>query len=154
MSERSERARSDDASDDAEEPAELEVLDALDALEDFADLSASAPGLDLGSLLASAQAMQQRLMEAQAEIASEVVEGHAGGGMVRVRVSGGLEFESVVISPEVVDRDDVEMLQDLVLAAIRDAVARANELNQSAFGDLGALGGLGGLGGLPDGGSP
>lgn len=141
---------SDQGGDAPEDPVELEVLGAFD---EFADLSEAGPGLDLGSLLASAQAMQQRLIEAQAALASEVVEGHAGGGVVKVRVTGGLEFESVVISPEVVDPNDVEMLQDLVLAAVRDAVARANELNQSAFGDFGALGGLPGLGGMPDSGS-
>ena len=91
--------------------------------------------------------MQQQMMDAQQAAAAEVLEGSAGGGMVRVRVSGGFDFRDVLIDPSVVDPGDVDMLQDLVLAAIRDAVARANELNQQALGGLGGL--LGGLGGLP-----
>jgi len=104
-------------------------------------------GPDLGDLLSQVQQMQQQMMDAQQAAAAEVLEGSAGGGMVRVRVSGGFDFRDVLIDPSVVDPGDVDMLQDLVLAAIRDAVARANELNQQALGGLGGL--LGGLGGLP-----
>ncbi|HSS08577.1 MAG TPA: YbaB/EbfC family nucleoid-associated protein [Acidimicrobiales bacterium] len=100
---------------------------------------------DLGGLLSQMQQMQQQLMEAQESAAAKVVEGSAGGGMVTVKVSGGLEFQDVVINPAVVDPEDVEMLQDLVLAAIRDAVTRANELNRQALGGLGLGGGLEGL---------
>jgi DNA-binding YbaB/EbfC family protein len=91
------------------------------------------------------QQMQQQLMEAQESTAARVVEGRAGGGMVTVKVTGGMEFQDVTIDPSVVDPDDVEMLQDLVLAAIRDAVTRANELNRQALGGLGLGGGLEGL---------
>lgn len=101
---------------------------------------------DMGSLLEQAQAMQRQLVEAQATAAEQVVEGQSGGGVVRVRVDGALGFRSVSIDPEVVDRDDVAMLEDLVVAACNDAVARAQELNRQALGGLG-LGGLGGLGG-------
>jgi DNA-binding YbaB/EbfC family protein len=104
---------------------------------------------NMNDLLKQAQKMQQQLMEAQAAAAEQVVEGQAGGGAVKVTVSGGMEFQSVVIDPSAVDPDDVEMLQDLVLAALHEAVAKVNELSQSAMGglDLGALGGgLGGLG--------
>ena len=104
-------------------------------------------GPDLGDLLSQVQQMQQQMMDAQQAAAAEVLEGSAGGGMVRVRVSGGFDFRDVLIDPSVVDPGDVDMLQDLVLAAIRDGVARANELNQQALGGLGGL--LGGLGGLP-----
>jgi len=98
---------------------------------------------DLSQLLQQAQAMQQQLMEAQAEAAEQVVEGVAGGGVVKVTVTGDMHFESVVIDPDAVDPNDVEMLQDLVLAAIHDAVARVNELQQQSLGGLGgALGGL------------
>ena len=100
---------------------------------------------DLGGLLGQMQEMQQQLMAAQQEAAETAVEGHAGGGMVTIRATGGLDFESVTIDPRVVDPDDIEMLQDLILAAIRDTVARANELNREALGGLGDL--LGGLGG-------
>jgi DNA-binding YbaB/EbfC family protein len=100
---------------------------------------------DLGGLLAQMQQMQQQLMDAQQEAALRVVEGSAGGGAVKVKVTGGLEFEDVTIDPSVVDPDDVEMLQDLVLAAIRDAVTRINDLNREALGGLGLGGDLGGL---------
>jgi DNA-binding YbaB/EbfC family protein len=91
-------------------------------------------GFDLGALLKSAQAMQEQVMAAQSAAADEIVEGHAGGGVVSVTVNGAMEFQSVHIEPKAVDPNDVEMLEDLVLAAIHDAVARVNELNQQAFG--------------------
>jgi len=117
---------------------ELEGIDADEA----GDLSAPG-GFDFGALLAQAQDMQQRLLAAQATVADQVVEGQAGGGVVRVRVSGGLEFQSVQIDPDAVDPGDVEMLQDLVLAAIRDAQAKVGALNAEAMGGFGdALGGL------------
>ena len=110
-----------------------------------------APTPDFGDLLKQAQEMQAQLLSAQQAAAEQVVEGHSGGGVVTVRVTGSMEFQDVVIDPKAVDPDDVEMLQDLVLAAIRDAVARVNELSQQAMGglDLGGLGGLGGLLGGP-----
>jgi DNA-binding YbaB/EbfC family protein len=100
-------------------------------------------GPDFGALLKQAQAMQEQFMQARATAAEAEVEGHAGGGMVRVRVTGGMEFQSVSIDPSVVDPNDVPMLEDLVLAAVRDAVARATELSEKAMGsvDLGPLGG-------------
>jgi DNA-binding YbaB/EbfC family protein len=103
-------------------------------------------GPDLGSLLSQMQQMQQQLMDAQATAAATVVEGRSGGGAVKVTVTGSMAFESVIIDPSVVDPGDIEMLQDLVLAAIRDAVAQANDLNSEALGGIG-LGG-GGLDGL------
>ena len=100
---------------------------------------------DLGGLLSQMQQMQQQLMDAQQAAAGQVVEGRAGGGVVTVTVTGGLEFRDVTIDPSVVDPEDVEMLQDLVLAAVRDAVTRANELNRQALGGLGLGAGLEGL---------
>ena len=109
-------------------------------------------GLDLGGLLASAQEM---MAGAQAA-AEEVVEGSAGGGLVTVRVDGQFTFHDVSISPEAVDPDDVALLEDLVLAALRDAAAKLHEGQQGALGglDLGGidLGGLD-LGGLFGGGA-
>jgi hypothetical protein len=99
---------------------------------------------DINSLLKQAQKMQEQLMEAQAQAAEEVVEGDAGGGVVKVTVTGGLEFRSVSIDPAAVDPDDVEMLEDLVLAAIHDAMSKVQELSNKAMGGL-DLGGLGGL---------
>ncbi len=105
----------------------------------------TADGPDLGGLLSQMQQVQQQLMDAQQSAASEVVEGRSGGGVVTVKVTGGGEFQQVTIDPSVVDPDDVDMLQDLVLAAIRDAVNQANELNRQALGGLGLGGGLEGL---------
>src|SRR5438445_13657113 len=98
----------------------------------------------MGDLLKQAQKMQEQLMEAQAAAAEQVVEGHAGGGVVTVAVTGGMEFQAVHIDPSAVDPDDVGMLEDLVLAAIHDAVAKVNELSQQAMGGL-DIGGLGNL---------
>jgi DNA-binding YbaB/EbfC family protein len=121
---------------------ELEIVGFTDD-----DEASESGGFDLGSLLAQAQSMQQQLMEAQSAVASQVVEGHAGGGVVVVRVTGGFDFQDVRIDPSVVDPDDIEMLQDLVLAALRDALAKVNELNSQTMSQFG--GGLGGaLGGL------
>ncbi len=105
---------------------------------------------DLSGLLAQAQQMQQQMAEAQEEAAATVVEGIAGGGAVRIELTGGLEVRSVTISPEVLADGDVEMLQDLVLAALRDALGQAVELQSGSMPDLGGidLGDLGGLGGL------
>ena len=108
---------------------------------------------DMGSLLGMAMDMQQQLLAAQEQAASTVVEGQAGGGVVRIEVTGGLEFQAVHIDPDAVDPNDVEMLQDLVLAALHDAVTRVNELTQAAnplggmdLGNLDLAGmGLGGL---------
>jgi nucleoid-associated protein EbfC len=102
-------------------------------------------GPDLGGLLSQMQQMQQQLMDAKDNAAAEVVEGRAGGGVVKVKVTGGLDFREITIDRSVVDPDDVDMLQDLVLAAVRDAVDKANELNRQALGGLGLGGGLEGL---------
>ena len=106
---------------------------------------------DMGALLQQAQAMQQQLLEAQAKAQSEEIEVESGGGVVKIRVTGGLEFRSITIDPRIVDPADVELLEDAVLAAIHDAVDAAQALSQEAMG--GAMGGLGlpGLPGLPGG---
>jgi DNA-binding YbaB/EbfC family protein len=102
-------------------------------------------------LLASAQ----QAMAAQADAVKQVVEGTAGGGVVRVEMTGGGEVTGVTLSPQVVDPDDIEMLQDLIVAAIRDATTKVTELQRAALGalgqiDLGSLGGLlGGATGQP-----
>ena len=123
-----------------EEELELVEEDDDDDTEDGAPA-----GFDFSQLLAQAQNMQQQLLDAQAKAAEQVVEGQAGGGVVRIRVTGGFDFQQVTIDPSVVDPADVEMLQDLVLAATRDALAKVNELNQEAMGGLMPGGGLGGL---------
>ena len=99
---------------------------------------------DLGALLEQAQAMQAQLQEAQAAAAEQVVEGRAGGGAVKVKATGSLTIESVSIDPGAVDLDDLSLLEDLVLAATNDALARAQDLTRSALGGL-DLGGAAGL---------
>jgi nucleoid-associated protein EbfC len=96
---------------------------------------------DLGELLRQAQAMQESLSDAQAAVAEEEVQGRSGGGAVTITVTGGMEFRSVSIDPSAVDPSDVTMLEDLVLAALHDAVARVSALNESNLGSVG-LGGL------------
>ncbi|HEX4838623.1 MAG TPA: YbaB/EbfC family nucleoid-associated protein [Solirubrobacteraceae bacterium] len=100
-------------------------------------------------MLKQVQKMQHDMEIAQQELAKETVEASAGGGVVRVAVSGALEVKSVKIAPEAVDSEDVEMLCDLVLAATNEALRSAQELAASRMGavtgglDPGALGGLG-----------
>lgn len=91
---------------------------------------------DIGALLEQAQAMQRHLVEAQEVAAEQVVEGQSGGGAVRVRVTGGLVFQSASITPSALDPTDPGMLEDLVVAACNDAVAKAQDLNQQALGVL------------------
>jgi nucleoid-associated protein EbfC len=98
---------------------------------------------DMNELLQQAMAMQQQLMEAQAQAAEQVVMGAAGGGKVRISMAGTGEVLSVAIDPEVVDPTDVEILEDLVLAAFRDALAKVQDIQSQAMGGL--PGGLGGL---------
>lgn len=102
---------------------------------------------DLGALLKQAQDMQQQLMAAQSQAAAVVVEGQSGGGMVKVTMTAGGEVQGVSIAPDVVNPDDIEMLEDLVTAAIRDAMIKGGEA-QSAAMDLGGGFDLGGLGDL------
>jgi nucleoid-associated protein EbfC len=95
-------------------------------------------------LLKQAQKMQQDMMQAQEALKDETVEASAGGGMVKVTVSGDLDFKSITIDPEAVDPEDVELLQDMVLAAVNEGLRSAQELAASKMG--GIAGGLGGLG--------
>ena len=97
---------------------------------------------NMNQMMKQAQAMQRKLMQAQEELAAKEVSGSAGGGMVTAVVSGGGgEVKSVTINPEAVDPDDVEMLQDLVVAAINEALRAAKELESETMG--GVAGGLG-----------
>jgi len=92
-------------------------------------------------LMKQAQQMQQQMMAAQSELADLEVEGHAGGGLVRATMSGSGELKTLVIDPKSVDPDDVETLQDLIVAAVRDAARAASDLTQEKMGPL--AGGLG-----------
>lgn len=84
--------------------------------------------------LRQAQQMQARIAKIQEELGSEVVEASAGGGAVTVTITGHLRLKSVKISPDVVDPQDVEMLEDLVTAAVNDAVDKAQSLASSRLG--------------------
>ena len=83
------------------------------------------------NMLRQAQQLQARLAKAQEELENAVVEASAGGGAVKVVVTGKLKIQSIEISPEAVDPEDVEMLQDLVMAATNEALDKAQELAQS-----------------------
>lgn len=95
--------------------------------------------VDLGSLLDQAQRLQEQLISAQAAAADTLVEGRAGGGQVVVTMTGEGEPLSVHIDPAVVDPAEPDVLEDLVLAAMRDAVDQARHLSQEALGGLGNL---------------
>ena len=110
-------------------------------------------GFDMSGLLAQAQAMQSQLMQAQADLEKQEVEGSAGGGLVTALVSGTGELLSLTINRSAVDPDDTETLADLIVAAVRDASENAKELAAQAMGPLAGLGG-GGLPGLPGGDAP
>lgn len=136
----------DDTTDpDAAIPAELVELgsslegpDEDDASFDLGEMLAEG-GLDLGGLMEQAAEMQQQMAAAQAAAAETVLEGVAGGGAVRIEVTGTGEFRSVRIEPAAVDPADVAMLEDLVLAALHDASARMAELQAESLGGLGGL---------------
>jgi DNA-binding YbaB/EbfC family protein len=110
-----------------------------------------AGGFDMSNLLAQAQAMQNQLMEAQADLEGQEIEGSAGGGLVTALVSGTGELLSLDIKKEAVDPDDTETLADLIVAAVRDASENAKQAAAAAMGPLaGGLGGaFGGEGGFP-----
>ena len=82
----------------------------------------------MGNLMKQAQQMQARMAKMQEEVGKKMVEATAGGGMVKVVANGKQEIVSIVIEPEVVDPDDIEMLQDLVLAAVNEALREAGAM--------------------------
>ncbi len=82
------------------------------------------------------QQMQNRMAKIQQELETTVVEGSSGGGVVTARVTGSREFSGIRIDPSVVDPEDVEMLEDLITAAIQDAMTRAAELSNEKLGAL------------------
>ncbi len=102
----------------------------------------------MGAMMKQVQKMQADMVKAQEELKDVTVDASAGGGMIKVTMSGDLELRSVEIDPDAVDPEDVEMLQDMVMAAVNEALRAAQEAASSKMGgvtgDLG--GGLGGLG--------
>ncbi|MFH1679961.1 MAG: YbaB/EbfC family nucleoid-associated protein [Candidatus Eisenbacteria bacterium] len=103
--------------------------------------------MNFNQLMKQAREMQAKMEEAQAKLAETTVEAAAGGGKVTAVASGKQELIEIRIDPEVADPSDVEMLQDLVLAAVNEALRRSREAAREEIAK--ATGGLGGLGGLP-----
>ncbi|MDY0163761.1 YbaB/EbfC family nucleoid-associated protein [Desulfobotulus sp.] len=93
-------------------------------------------GGNMGQMMKQAQKLQQQMAKMQAEMADKTVEASAGGGMVRVTANGQQQILSIRIEKEVVDPEDVEMLQDLLLAAVNDALQKSQEMMSSAMGQL------------------
>jgi nucleoid-associated protein EbfC len=100
--------------------------------------------MDLNKLMKQAQEMQEQMAKAQEELKNETVEASAGGGMVTVKATGGLEIVEIKISPDAIDPDDPDLLADMVLAAVNEALRSAQGLVESKLGS--AMGGLQGLG--------
>ncbi len=90
----------------------------------------------MGNMMKQAQKLQSKMLKMQEELASKTVETSAGGGMINVVANGRQQIISITIDKEVVDPDDVEMLQDLVLAAVNDALNKAQEMVASEMGKL------------------
>ena len=118
---------------------------------------------NINKMLEQAQKLQEEMAAAQEKLKEEKVDASAGGGMVKVVATGEGRLESITIDPDAVDPEDVELLQDMVLAAVNEALRQADDLREKAMGDtagfdpmealgsLGLGGGLGGLGGGPGG---
>ena len=104
------------------------------------------PG-NMSNLMKQAQRMQRQMEENQKELEAAVYTAKAGGGAVEATVSGKKELTALTIDPDAVDPEDVEMLQDMIVAAVNEAMKQADEASSAAMNKL--TGGMGGLGGLP-----
>jgi DNA-binding protein, YbaB/EbfC family len=89
---------------------------------------------NMNQMMKQVKKMQQQMLKAQEELESKTIEGTAGGGVVTVTVNGHKKVLSIAIKPEAVDPDDVEMLQDLVMTAVNDALTKAEELANQDMG--------------------
>ena len=101
-------------------------------------------GMDMDKLLQQVGQMQEQMQKAQEELANETVEATAGGGMVKVVANGAGEVKEIKIDPKAIDPDDPEMLEDMVVAAVNEALRSSQSLMESKLGP--ALGGLQGMG--------
>jgi nucleoid-associated protein EbfC len=101
-------------------------------------------GMDMNKMMQQVQQMQEQVAKAQEELAHQTVEASAGGGMVTVVATGDLQITEIKIAKEAIDPDDPDMLADMVLAAVNEALRSAQGLMESRLG--GMMGGLGGLG--------
>ena len=104
-------------------------------------------GMDMDKLLQQVGQMQEQMEKAQSELASETVEATAGGGMVTVKANGAGEIQEIKIDPKAIDPNDPEMLEDMILAAVNEALRSSRALMESKMSGL-MPGGLGDLGGL------
>ena len=108
---------------------------------------------NMNAMMKQVQEMQAQMAKAQEELKNETVDASAGGGMVKVTMSGDLQLKDITISPEAIDPDDPELLQDMVTAAVSEALRSAQELANNKLGGVagqaGGLPGMGGLGGMP-----
>lgn len=104
------------------------------------------PG-NMSNLMKQAQKMQRQMEEAQKELEEKEVTAAAGGGAVEVTVSGKREITKIKLSEEVVDPDDIEMLEDLIMAATNEALRQMEELSANSMSKI--TGGMAGMGGLP-----
>jgi DNA-binding YbaB/EbfC family protein len=100
--------------------------------------------MDFNKMMEQVQQMQTQMQQAQEELKNETVQATAGGGMVTVTATGGGEIKEITIDPKAIDPDDPEMLADMVVAAVNEALRSSQSLMQSKLGP--ALGGLSGLG--------
>jgi DNA-binding YbaB/EbfC family protein len=102
-------------------------------------------GMDMNKLMQQMGQMQEQMQQAQDELAKETVEATAGGGMITVIANGSGEIKEIKIDPKAIDPEDPEMLEDMIVAAVNEAIRSAHSLMESKLGGLagGALGGLG-----------
>ena len=100
-------------------------------------------GANMQQLMRQAQKMQQAMVEAQEKLDEAEYEASAGGGVVNVKVSGKREITSITIDPQVVDPDDVEMLQDLIMAAVNEALRKGEETREATMNRMAP--GMGGM---------
>ena len=107
------------------------------------------PGPDMGQLMKQMQQMQAEMAKAQEQLKDETVEASAGGGMVKVTMTGDVKLREITISPEAIDPEDPELLQDMVTAAVNEAIRAAQELASTKIGAISGMGG--GMPGLPGG---
>lgn len=96
-------------------------------------------GANMQNMIRQAQKMQQEMAKKQEELANTEIIGASGGGMVEVVITGKNEIKAVRIKPEAVDPDDVEMLEDLIMAAIKDAQSKVSQLTKDTLGPMGAF---------------
>ena len=91
---------------------------------------------NMNSMMKQAQNLQKKMLKTQAELATKTIEASSGGGMVKVIANGAQKIESIMLEKEVVDPEDIEMLQDLILAAVNDALNKSQEMVSAEMGKL------------------